>query len=77
MSQIVDIGPSFDFMSKNGKILIFFHDYFSRFHKIKTRTYIKNLRHGSLHMNVFYKYVQFYVWEINIKGDTLVQKIKV
>ena len=28
-------------------------------------------------MNVFHKYVKFYVWEINIKGDILVKKIKV
>ena len=33
MSQNFDIGPSFYFMSKNGKIF-FFRDYFSRFHKI-------------------------------------------
>ena len=36
MSQYFDIGPGFDFMSKNG-FLLFLHDYFSRFHKIKTR----------------------------------------
>ena len=28
-------------------------------------------------MNVFYKYVKFDAWETNIKGDILVQKIKV
>ena len=28
-------------------------------------------------MNVFFMYVKFYVWEINITGDILVQKIKV
>ena len=29
MSQHFDIGPSFDFMSKNRKIFFFFHDFFS------------------------------------------------
>ena len=32
---------------------------------------------GSLHMNVFYKYVKLYAWETNIKRDILVQKVKV
>ena len=50
---------------------------FSRFYKIKTRTYIKDLRHCSLCTNVSYKYVKFCFGEINIKGDILVQKIKV
>ena len=60
-----------------GRFSYFFHNYFSRFHKIKTKAYIQNLRHGSLHTSVFYEYVKFYAWEINIKGDILVQKIKV
>ena len=38
MSQNVDICSSFDFMSKDGKIFIIFHDYFSTIHEIKTRT---------------------------------------
>ena len=66
MSQNFDIGKR-----------EFFHYYFSRFHKIKTRAYIKNLRHGSLYTNVLYMYVKWYAWEINIKGDIPVQKIKV
>ena len=73
MSQNFNIGPSFVFI----RFLPFFHYYFSRFHKIKTRTYIKNLRHGSLQINVFYMYVKFHGWEMIIKGDILVQKIKV
>ena len=32
---------------------------------------------GSLRVNGFYKCMKFYGWEINIKGDILVQKIKV
>ena len=67
MSQNLNIGCSF--MSKNGKIFVIFHDYFSTFHKIKTRTLIKDLRHGSLHINVFFKYVKFCVWKIDIKRD--------
>ena len=77
MSQIFKICLSFLFMSKNGKILIIFHNYFSRFHKIKSRTYIKNLRHGSLQMNVLCRYMKFLAWEMINKGDILVQKIKV
>ena len=41
MSQIVDMGPSFIFVTKNGKVSLLFHNYFSRFHKRKTRIYIK------------------------------------
>ena len=55
MSQNADIGRSFTFCQKTGRILLFLNYYFSRFHKIKTRTYIKinhismgmcNLMHG-------------------------------
>ena len=45
--------------------------------KVKTRTYIQNLRHGSLQMNVFYLYVKFHGWEMIIRGDVLVQQMKV
>ena len=38
MSQNFDIGPGFNFMHKNGKILVIFAYFFSTFHKIKTRT---------------------------------------
>ena len=62
---------------KTGRFLLIFHNYFSRFHKIKSRTYIKNLRHGSLQMNVLCRYMKFPAWEMIIKGDILVQKIKV
>ena len=54
-------------MSKNKKILLFCHDYFSIFQEIKTRTYIKNLRQSFLHMNSLIKHVKCYVWEMNIK----------
>ena len=53
VSQNLNIGPSYYFMSKNGKLFVnFFQIYIfsiSTFHKIKTKTYIKILRHPSLH----------------------------
>ena len=66
-------------VSQNFKIrfLLFFHNYFSRFHKKKSRTCIKNLRHGSLQMNVLCRYVRFHAWGMITKGDISVQKIKV
>ena len=60
MSQKIDISSSSN-VKKPERFSLFFHDYFSRIHKIKTRTYKKNLRHVSLYINVFYKYVKFYV----------------
>ena len=51
VSQIFDIGPSFYFMIKNGKLLvIFFLTFILHFHKMRTKTYIKILRHRSLHI---------------------------
>ena len=64
-------------MSKNEKIFIIFHNYFSRFHTIKSRTYVKNLRNLSLQTNVLCGYVKFHAWGMIYKGDILVQKIKV
>ena len=52
MSQDFDLGLSFDFMTKNGKILI----KFSTFHKLKTKAYIRNLRPCFLYIDVIYKY---------------------
>ena len=75
MSQNLKIGLSSLFMSKNG--VSFFHYYFSRFHKIKSRTYIKNLRHCSLQRNVLCRYVKFHAWGMINNGDILIQKIKV
>ena len=60
MSQNVKIGLSLLLCQKTGRILLFFHNYFSRFHKIESRTYIKNLRYSSLHMNVLCRYVKFH-----------------
>ena len=52
VSQNVYIGPSSYLMEKKGNVLILFIDSFSTFHKIKSKTYIKNLRHRSLHIYV-------------------------
>ena len=62
---------------KTGRFLLFFHNYFPRFHKIKSRTYITILRHSSHQMNVFCMCVKFQAWGMVNKGDILVQKIKV
>ena len=52
MSQIFHQVFSFNFMLKNGKLIGFVQTELSTFDKTKTQTYIKNLRHGSLHMNL-------------------------
>ena len=47
--QIFDIGPSFYFMIKNGKLFSnCFYDIYSLLHKMKIKTSIKILRHCSL-----------------------------
>ena len=38
VSQNIDLGFSFHFMSKMGNFWLFFQTFFSRLHKIKTRT---------------------------------------
>ena len=51
MSQIFYIGPSFDFMIKNGKLFVtVFFDIYISFYKMKDNTSIKILRHRSLHI---------------------------
>ena len=66
VSQIFNVGPSFFLCQKTGNFLSFFAKQFSTFHKIKTRTYIRNLRHASLHlylMNTCLKF-QSFIWNI-------------
>ena len=36
-----------------------------------------SLRHGTLCLNVFYKCVKCYGWEMNLEGYSLVHKIEV
>ena len=62
---------------KTGRFLLIFHTYFSRFHKMKSRTYFKILRNSSLQMNVLCRYVKFQAWGMINEGDILVQKVKV
>ena len=52
MSKKFDIGLNLFSCQKTGR---FFYVYFSTFHKIKTSTYIKDLRQSSLQMYVFYR----------------------
>ena len=52
MSQISYLGPSSHYILKNGKHLVNFLNYFSIFYKTKTRTFKRNLRHGSLHADL-------------------------
>ena len=47
VSQIFYLGLSFYFIKITGNFLLFFKTVFSRLHKIKTGTYITNLRHCS------------------------------
>ena len=42
---------------------------------MKMKTYIKNLRHGSLHLNVIYECLNFLVSKNIINRDILDQKI--
>ena len=62
------------YVKKREDFLLFFHYNF-----MKSRTYIKNLRHGSLQMNVLCRHLKFHAWKIIMisKGDILVQNIKV
>ena len=43
--------------------------------KIKTKPYIKNSRHSSLHMNVFDPCLKFHFHNLNIEWDIHVQNI--
>ena len=51
--------------------------YFSRFHQIKTRPYIQNLRHSSLDQDVISVYWRFQMSNYYSKRNIDVQKIKV
>ena len=51
VSQICYMWPSFYFMIKNGKLFVIVF-LTVIFHKIRIKTYIKILRHRSLHMHV-------------------------
>ena len=71
--KILKYALVFFLCQKTGRFLSFFHNYFSRFHKIKCRTYIKNLRHGSLEMNVLCTYGKFHA----LVGEPLGQNVNI
>ena len=56
MSQIFCLGLNFYFMTKNGLLLcllvFFFKFSSSTYNKTKTKAYIKNVRHLSLHIHL-------------------------
>ena len=56
MSQIFDIGPRF--CNVENKVWINHPNLPVFLNKIKTKTYITNLRHGSLHMIVICRHVK-------------------
>ena len=62
---------------KTGNFLVIFLNIFSTFYKKRMRTCIKNLRHCSLHSNVFSMYHKFQAYNVHSKRDIYVQKIKV
>ena len=62
---------------KTGNFFVIFLNIFSTFHKKRMRTCIKNLRHRSLHNNVFSMYQKSQAYIVHNKGDIHVQKIKV
>ena len=62
---------------KTGNFFVIFRNIFSTFHKKRMRTCIKDLRHSSLHSNVFSMYHKFQAYIVHSKGDIHVQKIKV
>ena len=66
VSQIFYLGLSFYFIKCRK---------FCLKHKIKTKPLIKNLRHGSLHMNVINKPVKYGQNLYNIKREILDEKI--
>ena len=78
ISQISYLGLSFllrnleNSVAKHGtKFPVFF------LHKIRTRTSMRNLRQGSLQMNVIYKIPKVQSWGFDSKLEILIKKEKV
>ena len=74
VSQIFNLGFSLDLITKTGNFLTFFQNTYSTFHKVKSRTEIKNLRHGFLHHSMKNKYTNFENCKLYIKQDIFVKK---
>ena len=77
MSQIFFKCPSFCFMKSRKKSFKNTLKVSRSFNKIKTRAYIKNLRHSSLKRDVFDISEKFQYQVYNIKQEILGQNIKV
>ena len=77
MSQIFFKCPSFCFMKSRKKKKKMHLKFPVFYNKMKTRAYLKNLRHSSLQSNVFDIYEKFQYQVCNIKREILGQKIKV
>ena len=60
---------------KTGNFLLFFSILISTFPQIKTRTYIKILRHASLHMDLMNAHLKFGTVKCNSSWDIHVQKM--
>ena len=61
VSHFSDLGPSFYLCEKTGNFYSIFKTiFFSKYHKTKTKTYIKNRRHGSLHPDLKYMLLKFH-----------------
>ena len=81
MSQIFDVGLSFYFMLKNGKIWVIF-SYFIFYISLNNNENLfkkkeKDLGHSSLHLNIIYEYLKLYVSKHIMKRESLVPKIYV
>ena len=59
VSSFFYLGPSFILFEKSGNFYSIFKTFFSKFHKTKTKTYIENLRQGSLHPDLKYMLLKF------------------
>ena len=68
MSQFFNVGASFYFIIKKTS-------HFSKFHKIRTRTYIKTMSDSSPIMIMKYAYTLFLTFSVSGKRDIFVQKI--
>ena len=76
MHQIFDLHLSFDFILKSG-FSLFFQDYFSRFHEIRTTTYVqKSETYGSLNMSALYTFFKFHNCKQSIHKNIPVQELK-
>ena len=62
---------------KTGNFVVIKLNIFSTFYKKRMKTCMKNLRHSSLHSNVFSMYQKSQAYYVHSKRDIYVQKIKV